>query len=150
MAQALRTLGLSVAAVALSCTTTTTVPANPVTADPAVTLRQFMDAVRTRDLTGMSTLWGNERGLSSDQMTGSELQKRLTVMQIYLQHDSYELLPPDPVQTVGANPAERHFRVRLTRKNCQPEIPVTMVPFRSRWMVKSIDLAQAGNPEHTC
>lgn len=152
MAQALRIFALSAAAIALGCTTTTTtnVPSQSGRGDPALTLQHFMEAVNADDLNTMGELWGTRDGKASDRMAGTELQQRLTVMQIYLSHESFEVLPPDPGQTVGAPQGEAHFRVRLLRKNCKPEVPVTLVPYRTGWLVKSIDLTQAGNPERTC
>src|SRR5712691_12961959 len=66
---------------------------------PQETLAQFMSSVKANDLERMGTLWGSERGTASDRMKSSEVNQRLTVLQIYLNHVGYRgLLGPLPVR----------------------------------------------------
>src|SRR5213079_1762424 len=59
---------------------------------PQETLAQFMSAVKGNDLERMRTLWGNERGLAADRMKNTDLNQRLTVLQIYLNHVGYRVV----------------------------------------------------------
>src|SRR5258705_13443586 len=56
---------------------------------PQETLAQFMLAVKANDLERMRTLWGSERGVASDRMKSTDVNQRLTVLQIYLNHAGY-------------------------------------------------------------
>lgn len=107
----------------------------------------FLDAVRAKSLAGMAELWGTSRGPAMQSMPRDELQKRLTVMQIYLEHERYQILPSELVQTSSPN---QTIRVRLTRAGCTPVVPFTVVRYRDRWLVESVDLTAVGNPAVPC
>src|SRR5256712_12676423 len=65
---------------------------------PQETLAQFMSAVKANDLERMKTLWGSERGLASERMKSSDVNQRLTALQIYLNHVGYRVVQgPPPV-----------------------------------------------------
>jgi hypothetical protein len=81
-------------------------------------------------------------------MDGQELRQRLTVIQVYLDHESYEIVPPG--LTAPGTDKAREFSVRITRKGCRPTIPFTLVQYREGWLVSEIDLAAAGNPARSC
>jgi hypothetical protein len=103
----------------------------PVPDEPEAAIRGFMEAVRGNDLNVMAGLWGSSRGLALNYMDGQELRQRLTVIQVYLDHESYEIVPPG--LTAPGTDKAREFSVRITRKGCRPTIPFTLVQYqRSR------------------
>lgn len=120
----------------------------PVPAEPEAAIRVFMEAVRGNDLETMSNLWGGSRGPAVNRMDRQELRQRLTVIQVYLDHESYEILPPGlGGVTIGKT---REFSVRISRKGCRPSVPFTLVQYREGWLISEIDLAAAGNPARSC
>ncbi len=123
-------------------------PAIPAPADPAATIRAFLAAATVNNLRDMSALWGTERGPAERSIPRDDLEKRLTVMRTYLQHDSYEILPSD-VPVLGRT-GRRLFEVGLERRGCRPVVPFTLVPWDDGWLVVSVDLAAAGNPAQRC
>lgn len=135
------------AALTLACASGGPEAVSPET--PETSVRAFLDAVRQNSLSGMSDLWGSSRGRAADRMDETELRKRLTVIQVYLTHESYEIIPDtDPVRRgVGDR---RIVRVRLQRFNCRPVVPFTLERWRTGWLVADIDLAAIGNPTSRC
>ncbi len=124
---------------------TTTVP---VPAEPESAIRGFMEAVKGNDLETMAGLWGGSRGPAVEHMDQQQLRQRLTVIQVYLDHESYEILPPG---LGGASIGKkREFSVHISRKGCRPSVPFTLVQFQEGWLVSEIDLAAAGNPARSC
>ena len=122
-------------------------PRGPEPADPTSAVTQFLAAVKAHDLSAMGMLWGTAKGPAARSMPRDDLEKRLTVIQSYLVHESYAVEP-------GAGPGEegneRVVRVQLTRKGCTPVVPFTVVRWGSGWLVKAIDLEAAGNPARPC
>ena len=70
-------------------------------AEPVETVRAFMTAVRDSNLAAMARLWGGSRGPASEYMEREELRKRLSVIQVYLQHDSYDIPPTSGLALTG-------------------------------------------------
>ncbi len=87
---------------------------------PQETLAQFMSAVKANDLEGMRTLWGSERGLASSHLKSTDVNQRLAVLQIYLNHVGYRV----PIE--------------LARTK------------EGRWLVVGTDLASIPNPAAAC
>jgi len=116
--------------------------------DPEAAVRAFLNAVRANSLSGLRELWGTERGPAVRFMGAREAEQRLTVMRTYLEHERFEFAQPNAVDP--ANSTQRIVRVRLVRKGCQPVVPFTVVPWHNGWLVKSVDLAAAGNPSRPC
>ena len=117
---------------------------------PQETLAQFMSAVKANDLEHMRTLWGNERGVASDRMKGSDVNQRLTVLQIYLNHVGYRVVEgPLPVPN---KEDRRMFRVELQRStSCTVVVPVEVARTKGgRWLVVGTDLASIPNPAAPC
>ena len=81
-------------------------------------------------------------------MSPDEVERRLTVMRVYLEHEEYEILPP------GAQPGNRDdqrvVRVQLRRRGCLPVLPFTLTRYGDGWLVSNVDLAAGGNPARTC
>ena len=97
----------------------------------------------------MGALWGTaDRGPASAWMDPQELERRLAVMGVYLENDQYEVLPRafEPLPTVP----QRQVQVRIVRRGCQHTVPFTVVQFGDGWLISSIDIASAGNPQRTC
>lgn len=116
--------------------------------DPEVTLSRFMSAVQANDLVSMSQLWGTKDGPAARKMERAELNQRLTVMQIMLQHERYEITAD--VLTAGLDDKTRAYHLRLMRLGCQVDVPFQLVRVGEGWLVSVIDLTQAGNPARTC
>jgi len=117
---------------------------------PQETLAQFMSSVKANDLERMGTLWGSERGTASDRMKSSEVNQRLTVLQIYLNHVGYRVVEgPLPV----LNKVDRRvFRVELQRStSCTIVVPIEVARTKGgRWLVVGTDLANIPNPAAPC
>lgn len=118
--------------------------------DPEETINRFMRAVAANDLVTMGGLWGTSQGPASENMNREELQQRLTIMRTYLAHESYRVLEGDPARQLSAGVNDRVYRVQLTRRGCAPEVPFTVVRSGDGWLIRTIDLAQAGNPARRC
>jgi hypothetical protein len=116
--------------------------------DPEVTVTRFMSAVQANDVVTMGQLWGTSDGPAIGRMDRTELEMRLTVMQRYLRHDEYEILPG--LATVRLDDRERAFRVQLTRAGCVHAVPFELVQVGGGWLVSNIDVTQAGNPSRRC
>jgi len=117
---------------------------------PQETLAQFMSAVKGNDLERMRTLWGSERGLAADRMKNTDLNQRLTVLQIYLNHVGYRVVEgPLPVPN---KEDRRVFRVELQRStSCTVVVPIEVARTKGgRWLVVGTDLATIPNPAAPC
>jgi hypothetical protein len=117
---------------------------------PQETLAQFMLAVKANDLERMRTLWGSERGVASDRMKSTDVNQRLTVLQIYLNHAGYRVVEgPLPVPT---KEDRRVFRVELQRStSCTIVVPIEVARTKGgRWLVVGTDLASIPNPASPC
>ena len=109
-----------------------------------------MHAVSANSIAGMGQLWGTADGPAAGSMDQSVLEQRLTVIRIYLEHEEFTIVPGDPVAGVNVEAGERAVFVRLTRRGCTPTVPFTLVPHGGGWLIRSIDLASAGNPSRRC
>ena len=148
MAQALyRTVlgNLALATAACSSTTTSSFVA-PV--DPDVTMSSFMNAVQANDLRAMGQLWGTKSGPMAGRMDADQLDMRLTVMQRYLAHEKYQIVPAPSTATVREG--RRRYQVELTRLGCVIQVPIELVQVKSGWLVNNVDLTRAGNPGRAC
>ena len=116
--------------------------------DPEVTLSRFMSAVQANDLLSMGQLWGTKDGPAVLKMERAELNQRLTVMQIMLKHERYEITAD--VLTTGLDDETRAYHLRLMRLGCQVDVPFQLVRLGEGWLVSVIDLTQAGNPARAC
>ncbi len=107
-----------------------------------------MNAVRANSLMAMGDLWGSDRGRAKNYMNPDEVERRLTVMRIYLENEEYEILAPGA--QLGLKENQRVVRVQLTRMGCRPVVPFTVTRFGNGWLVSNVDLAAAGNPARAC
>jgi hypothetical protein len=120
----------------------------PPPSDPESSVRTFMNAVNANSMAAMRDLFGGRRGPARGYIEPNELEQRLTVMRIYLEHEEYEVLPPG--SEPGPEEDQRIVRVRLTRMGCTPVVPFTLTRWGQGWLVSNIDLAAAGNPARPC
>jgi hypothetical protein len=122
-------------------------------ASPEAAVRGFLNAVKTNSMTAMSELWGSEDGPASRTMTHTEsartdMEQRLTVMRIYLEHDKFDIMPANSGVIQASD--KRIVDVRLYRRGCMPVVPFTAVRAGSGWLVSNVELAAAGNPALGC
>lgn len=122
-------------------------PSGTLPADPAAAVVAFLAAVKANDLETMGQLFGSSRGPVNNWMRADEREKRLTVLESYLVHSSFEI---QTSTLPGNSPDERIVRVKLARNNCEPVVPFTARRYGDGWLVQSIDLEAAGNPRRTC
>lgn len=101
-------------------------------------MRQFLDAVGAENLGRMGETWGTDDGPAAKWMEPDELRKRLSVMQRFLQHQEYEVMPGAPAATSGGRLIVSVRIVTLNR--CEEAVPFTVVRYRNGWLVESIDL----------
>ena len=148
MAQALcRTVLASLALAAAACSSAATSSfVAPV--DPEVTVSSFMNAVQANDLRAMGQLWGTESGPMAGRMDADQLDMRLTVMQRYLAHEKFQLVPPP--STATEREGRRMYQVELTRFGCLIQVPIELVQVESGWLVTNVDLTKAGTPGRAC
>src|SRR2546429_6633390 len=114
------------------------------------TLAQFMSAVKANDLERMRTLWGSERGLASGHLKSTDVNQRLAVLQIYLNHVGYRVVEgPLPVPN---KEDRRLLRVELQRStSCTVVVPIELARTKEgRWLVVGTDLASIPNPAAAC
>ncbi len=116
---------------------------------PEAAVTAFLDAVHANSLDRMSELWGSSRGPAREHMDHTTLERRLTVIKIYLRHDRFTILEAN-AQTLSTSPDQRVVRVRLSRDGCTPVVPFTMERYGRGWLVSDIDLTAAGNPAVPC
>jgi hypothetical protein len=117
-------------------------------ASPEAAVRSFLNAVKSNSMTAMSELWGSERGPASRWMERERMEKSLATIRIYLEHDKFELMPPNDAAIQASG--QRRVDVRLYRKGCTPVVPFTAIRAGNGWLVVNIDLAAAGNPALSC
>ncbi len=150
IAQAPRSLILVIlSASVISCSKSGTTT-QPLPSDPDAAVVSFLSAVRAEDIDAMGRLWGTDDGPAADWMDGAELERRLTVMRIYLQHEEYAVVAGARDPTVRLRQGERLVSVRITRNGCTPVVPFTVTPYRDGWLVRDVKLEAAGNPARSC
>ena len=148
MAQALcRTVLASLALAAAACSSAATSSfVAPV--DPEVTVNNFMNAVQENNLQVMGQLWGTESGPMAGRMDADQLDMRLAVMQRYLTHERFQLVPPPPTATMREG--RRMYQVEFTRFGCVIKVPIELVQVKSSWLVTNVDLTRVGTPGRPC
>jgi hypothetical protein len=122
----------------------------PAPQSPQQALAAFMAAVKANDLPHMDSLWGNEKGPASTYTKPEDVQKRLVVFQIYLNHVGYRVLE-GPLPVPGQDRVVR-FRIELERPNsCTIVFPIDLMRAKSgQWLVNAVDLASLPNPARGC
>lgn len=116
---------------------------------PDATVTSFLRAVKDSNLTAMSQLWGTAEGSASETKKPDQWERRVELMQIYLNHDAARVVASGPETGGGVN---RHtVTVELARAGCIRQVPFTVVRRnRGGWLVNEIELTAAGNPVKGC
>lgn len=110
----------------------------PSPTDPSVVINRFMDAVAAENYAVMGQLWGTKDGPAVEWMEPEQLRKRLVVIQGFLLHTEYEVLPSAPQVSSGGRLI---LQVRVVTPNaCGPVVPFTVIPYRNDWLLEFIDL----------
>lgn len=124
-------------------------PAPPGPATAADAVAGFLDAVRLADIKTMAEFWGDERGAAAAWMAPDELDKRLAVVQRYLDHTAYRVVEgPVPVR---GDPKRVSFRVELRRGDCVQVQPIDLVRARQGgWVIQDVHLEAARSPTTAC
>ncbi len=117
--------------------------------DPHAAVGEFLDAVKANNLAAMGDRWGTARGPASRTMDREELRKRLTVIQIYLNHDTFDFVPGNELGIVSAD-GSRTVQVRILRTGCVAVVPFRVIPWSGGWLVTEMDLTAVGNPARVC
>jgi hypothetical protein len=124
----------------------------PSTVAPSTSARgavdAFMQAVADSNLTRMASLWGTTAGPAAKTNQPSDWQKRITVMQAYLQNESHRIVGDVPEGTSNTRHA---VQVEIRRELCTSIVPFTAIKLGDgSWIVNQVDLTAAGNPGRPC
>ena len=124
----------------------------PSTVAPSTSARgavdAFMQAVADTNLTGMANLWGTSAGPAAKTNQPPDWEKRIAVMQAYLQNESHRVVADAP----EAGNANRHtLQVEIRRQLCTRNVPFTAIKLGDgTWIVNQVDVTAAGNPAQPC
>lgn len=118
-------------------------PAN--TASGAV--QSFLRAVADSNLNAMASLWGTAKGPAAQTKQPADYERRVAIMQSYLNHDDSRILSDTP-----ENAGTRHaVQVQIRRQACTWTIPFTVIKLADgTWIINDVDLTAAGNPVRGC
>jgi hypothetical protein len=115
-------------------------------ASPQQAVDQFLAAAKLRDLQGMSTVFGTDKGPARETMDRTELEKREIILACYFNNDSYRTLGERSGQG-----GHREISVELKKGNLLRTS--TFYAIRGpggRWYVDNMDIAAVrdfcGNP----
>lgn len=106
----------------------------------------FMKAVADSNLAKMATLWGTANGPASKTRQPPDWQRRVAIMQAYLQNDSFRLTADVP----GSDQDHRELQVEIKRQTCTWSVPFVAVKSGQGWVVTQVDISAAGNPARGC
>ena len=107
----------------------------------------FMQAVADSNLTGMANLWGTSSGPAARTQQPADWERRIAVMQAYLQNESHRVVGDAPAGGDG----RRAVQVEIRRQLCTWVVPFTAIQLADQtWIVNQVDVAAAGNPARPC
>jgi hypothetical protein len=129
----------------MSCGGGSPAPTQPATS-AASAVQGFMKAVADSNLAKMASLWGTANGPASETRSPQDWQRRIAIIQAYLQNDSYRLTAEGP----GSDENHRDFQVEIKRQTCTWSVPFVAVKSGQRWLVTQVDISAAGNPARPC
>jgi hypothetical protein len=108
----------------------------------------FMQAVADSNLTQMANLWGTSAGPAAKANQPSDWEKRITVMQAYLQNESHRVVGDAPE---GTGDTRHAVQVEIRRELCTWVVPFTVIKLGDgSWIVNQVDVTAAGNPGRPC
>jgi hypothetical protein len=106
----------------------------------------FMMAVADSNHAKMATFWGTANGPASKTKQPPDWQRRIAIMQAYLQNDSFRVTADLP----GSDQDHRDLQVEIKRQACSWSIPFVAVKSGQGWVVTQVDISAAGNPARAC
>ena len=123
----------------------------PSTVTPTTSARgavdAFMQAVADSNLTRMSQLWGTSAGPAARTRQPADWERRLAIMQAYLQNESHRVVSDAP----AGGEARHAVQVEIRRQLCTWLVPFTAIRLGDGdWIVNQVDLTAAGNPARPC
>lgn len=118
----------------------------PTTGSARGVVESFMEAVADSNLSRMATLWGGNAGPASRTGQPPDWERRILVMQAYLQNESHRLLP-----SRESGGSSEQVPVEIRRALCTWVVPFTAIRLGDgSWLVNQVDLTKAGNPARPC
>jgi hypothetical protein len=120
-------------------------PTQPINS-AAGAVQGFMKAVEYSNLAKMASLWGTANGPASKTNQPPDWQRRVAIMQAYLQNDSFRLTADVPAR----DPNRRDLVVEIKRQACSWSVPFVAVKSGQGWLVTQVDISTAGNPARSC
>jgi hypothetical protein len=124
----------------------TQIPA-PATMDDVI--KQFFDAVQTRDVQRMGRLWGTARGPAAEWMPDSVLIMRMTIVQRYLTANGYRII--EGPLTVPGTTERKIYRVELQRPDCNHVQPIELIHVKQGgWLIYDVHLESAAGAGVQC
>jgi hypothetical protein len=122
--------------------------ASPVTPTKSAksAVESFMQAVADSNLTRMAELWGGTAGPAGRTGRPPDYERRIAVMQAYLQNESHRI-----VGDVPEGEARHAVQVEIRRQLCSWVVPFSAIRLADgTWIVNQVDLTAAGNPARPC
>jgi hypothetical protein len=108
----------------------------------------FMQAVADSNVTQMGNLWGTSAGPAAKTNQPSDWEKRIVVMQTYLQNESHRVVADAPE---GTGDTRHAVQVEIRRQLCSWVVPFTAIKLADgTWIVNQVDVTAAGNPAQPC
>jgi hypothetical protein len=106
--------------------------------DARAAIDGFLKAVRAQDIQAMSVLWGTAKGPARDQFKRDELEKRLIVIQCYLNHDRWSYAEDRARLSAGGR---QEYLIELRQQSLGARtIFTTIAGPGGRWFVEIIDV----------
>lgn len=119
----------------------------PSFASPTEVVTEFMQAVADSNLTRMGQLWGTPRGPAAVTGEPSNWQRRVVVIQLWLQGGTSRVIGED--RTAAGD--RRTVTIDLARGGCNRQVPFTVLrQSNGSWMIIEVNLEAAGNPARPC
>jgi hypothetical protein len=121
--------------------------ANPNTG-PQVVVENFLQAAKDSNLARMADLWGTASGPASRTRVPPDYQKRIEIIQIYLDHDTRRFISLNDVE---GESDQKRVLMELRRGNCVNRVPFVAARLSDgSWLVRNADIATVGNPARRC
>jgi len=122
---------------------------SPTTSSARGAVDAFMQAVADSNLARMSELWGTSAGPAAKTRQPADWERRVAVMQAYLQNESHRIVSDGPA--TPAAEGRRSVQVEIRRQLCTWLVPFTAIRLGDgTWIVNQVDLTAAGNPARPC
>jgi hypothetical protein len=122
---------------------------SPTTSSARGAVDAFMQAVADSNVAKMAELWGTSAGPAAKTRQPADWERRVAVMQAYLQNESHRVVSDGPATPAGEG--RRSVQVEIRRQLCTWSVPFTAIRLGDgTWIVNQVDLTAAGNPARPC